>query len=284
MNPDPQSTRASDAAALHLIVGVRQHKLAIPLTAVREILMLPHVVAMPGAPPHLRGFIDLRGGVLPTLDLRRRLGAPGREHELEEIRSMLQDRAEDHRNWLHELEACVRERRAFTLPRDPHLCRFGKWFYGSKPEDLVSEFQWSSLEEPHRCIHAIADEVLEMVGRGDEAGALTRIQQAKGAELRAMLDLFADAQRAVRNASRELAVIIDTGHESIAVTVDLADGITEVRGSEETDLAALGLDSAEMPLQRTARREDTGDTLLVLDVTRLIGTHAGPGAGRVRAA
>lgn len=49
---------------------------AVPVSRVQEILDLRPVAAMPNAPAHLVGIIDLRGANIPVVDLRRLLGRP----------------------------------------------------------------------------------------------------------------------------------------------------------------------------------------------------------------
>lgn len=49
---------------------------AVPVVRVQEILDLRPVAAMPNAPAHLVGIIDLRGANIPVVDLRRLLGRP----------------------------------------------------------------------------------------------------------------------------------------------------------------------------------------------------------------
>lgn len=52
---------------------------AVPVGRVQEILDLRPTAAMPNAPPHLLGIIDLRGANIPVVDLRRLLGRPDGE-------------------------------------------------------------------------------------------------------------------------------------------------------------------------------------------------------------
>lgn len=49
---------------------------AVPVSRVQEILDLRPVAAMPNAPAHLMGIIDLRGANIPVVDLRCLLGRP----------------------------------------------------------------------------------------------------------------------------------------------------------------------------------------------------------------
>jgi purine-binding chemotaxis protein CheW len=52
---------------------------AVPVSRVQEILDLRPVAAMPNAPAHLLGIIDLRGANIPVVDLRCLLGRPAAE-------------------------------------------------------------------------------------------------------------------------------------------------------------------------------------------------------------
>ena len=49
---------------------------AVPLAQVKEIIRVPDVVRMPLSPPALMGLANLRGTVLPVLDLRNLFGLP----------------------------------------------------------------------------------------------------------------------------------------------------------------------------------------------------------------
>jgi purine-binding chemotaxis protein CheW len=47
----------------------------LPISAVREIVRVPDVTAVPNAPEHIEGVINLRGQIVPVVDLRKRFGA-----------------------------------------------------------------------------------------------------------------------------------------------------------------------------------------------------------------
>lgn len=65
-------TAQADVVTFNADVGLY----AVPVCRVQEILDLRPVAAMPNAPPHLLGIIDLRGENIPVVDLRRLLGRP----------------------------------------------------------------------------------------------------------------------------------------------------------------------------------------------------------------
>ena len=48
----------------------------VGIDQVHEIVRVPEITAIPDAPPFLEGMINLRGKILPVVDLRRRLRFP----------------------------------------------------------------------------------------------------------------------------------------------------------------------------------------------------------------
>jgi len=57
-----------------VLFQVKEGLYAIGAEYVREIVMLPKVVGIPNVPPEVRGVINLRGNVVPVLDLRLKFG------------------------------------------------------------------------------------------------------------------------------------------------------------------------------------------------------------------
>ena len=53
---------------------------SLNIMCVREIRSWTKATPMPHAPSHMRGVINLRGTVLPVMDLSERLGLPHRDH------------------------------------------------------------------------------------------------------------------------------------------------------------------------------------------------------------
>lgn len=47
---------------------------AVDIHQVREIIRVPHITRVPQAPEFVEGVINLRGNVIPVLDLRKRFG------------------------------------------------------------------------------------------------------------------------------------------------------------------------------------------------------------------
>lgn len=76
MNPDSLTPSAPDGGAtrqwLRLAVGDGVY--ALPIDQVREILQVSRLTVLPRLPAAIRGVMNLRGAVVPVIDLGVRLG------------------------------------------------------------------------------------------------------------------------------------------------------------------------------------------------------------------
>ena len=68
------STREIKYTALYLTFKLDQEMFAIDVAQVREILDLAPITKMPQAPDYMRGVINVRGSVVPVVDMRRKFG------------------------------------------------------------------------------------------------------------------------------------------------------------------------------------------------------------------
>ncbi len=49
----------------------------VEISRVQEIIRMQHITPVPGSPDYVMGVLNLRGKVVPVIDLRRCLGFPG---------------------------------------------------------------------------------------------------------------------------------------------------------------------------------------------------------------
>jgi purine-binding chemotaxis protein CheW len=76
-NPAQASARAeSDTGASLLRMAVGDDAVAVSIDDVREILEVGRLTALPRTPDFVRGVMNLRGAVVPVIDLVARLGHP----------------------------------------------------------------------------------------------------------------------------------------------------------------------------------------------------------------
>jgi len=60
----------------YLTFGVHKEEFASSIVFVKEIIEMPEVTKVPQSPAYMKGIINLRGNVLPVVDLSVRFGLP----------------------------------------------------------------------------------------------------------------------------------------------------------------------------------------------------------------
>jgi chemotaxis signal transduction protein len=239
-------------------------------SAVREMVMMPEVCAVPGVPDYLAGVINLRGRVTPLVDLRKRLGMRSTGEEIEDLCKLLEQRAQDHQRWLNELEASVNERRAFTLARDPHKCAFGKWYDTYTTDNLLVAGFLKKFDAPHKRIHAMADEVDELIksGRSEEAAEL--IEKGKNGNLAVIVKLFSELQQTIRDNRRDIAVVLNGTAGAFALMVDSVASVERLAEVDTEELAAAGVKVPDNLVHSVAKRAKGEGMVLVLDTDSVL--------------
>jgi len=67
--------RPAPGGELHLVTfALDREEYGIPVARVREVIRVAEITRVPQAPAHVRGVINLRGRILPVVELRSRLG------------------------------------------------------------------------------------------------------------------------------------------------------------------------------------------------------------------
>jgi purine-binding chemotaxis protein CheW len=67
---------------IHQLVAfnLSNEEYGVPITQVQEIVRVPEITHIPGMPHFIEGVINLRGKVIPIIDLRKRFALEQKEH------------------------------------------------------------------------------------------------------------------------------------------------------------------------------------------------------------
>jgi len=76
MSTPPANRTAASLAGKYLTFVLGNESYGLAVLKIREIIRLPDITAVPQMPPHIRGVINLRGKIIPVVDLRARFGLP----------------------------------------------------------------------------------------------------------------------------------------------------------------------------------------------------------------
>ena len=68
------TTATLAAPGKYLAFALADEEYALPVLKVREIIQMMEITHVPKVPPHVKGVINLRGKVIPIVDLRLKFG------------------------------------------------------------------------------------------------------------------------------------------------------------------------------------------------------------------
>ncbi|MCC6341825.1 MAG: purine-binding chemotaxis protein CheW [Bryobacterales bacterium] len=74
------AVRADDRAGKYLVFQLGREEFGIRVLKVREIMGIQDITAVPQTPVHVKGVINLRGKVIPVVDLRLKFGLPEQDY------------------------------------------------------------------------------------------------------------------------------------------------------------------------------------------------------------
>ncbi len=253
-----------------ILCRLEDNLFGFPSELVQEMLAIPPVRSVPQLPSHVRGVINLRGRVIPMIDLRLRLGMPTAEEMMQSMLQEVEGYEHAHKDWLEDLEASVNEEREFTRAISPHDCQCGQWLDKFQSDNIVLTSAVGKMMEPHALIHAVALEVLEKVRTGNPEGALHRIEQARRAELAQVIRLFGELRAAIPEAYRETAVVLEGANAVYAVSVDQVASVEHLKEGTLADLPELATAGASGQVCGLARRVKDDGLVLILDTDKIL--------------
>jgi|Deesub1362A_J573_1020465.scaffolds.fasta_scaffold02319_4 purine-binding chemotaxis protein CheW len=254
-----------------VIFRLKDQSFALPATEVQEMLAMPKVTPVPKASAFMRGVINLRGTVMPLIDLRQRLNLASALEDLNSLLETITAREEDLRRWAHELETALRQDQEFSLPLDPHQCAFGRWYDAFQTDNLELSGVILKLERPHKRLHALGRQALELKAQGEEERALALLEEEVQARLLPYLqELFEDLRRAIRRTHREIALVVEVRGELLALAVDQVEAVEALPAETIEEVSHTFGGQDDHLVTKLARRRDTKETVLILDLSVLL--------------
>ena len=272
-------TNQTGSKGLHVIITVNEQFFGIPVDCIQEMAVMPKVTGVPSAPASVRGVVNLRGRVLPVIDLRIRLGIPSCLVERRQLIEMLEERKQDHLKWIKELKSAVEDNHPFKLAVDPHQCAFGQWYYSFNDSTQTAQCmklsgEMRKLEDPHARIHAVAEKALALAAQGQHEEAMAVIHSTEETVLSALVKLFSEIKEVINTETREIALLINSDGRQAVAAVDSVVAVETINAEEDTSLVDIGLDSDD-DLAALVGKRPSGDMVLLLNQERLLDEAAG---------
>lgn len=225
----------SKATSPWVLLDINNIVYAISCESVLSLNQLPKVTTLPRVPLEVRGVINFRGKMIQLIDTRAILNLKTIANEISEFNNMIDQRLNDHINWINTLEKTVTDNIEFTLQTDPHKCAFGKWYdsYNGKNTNIMFLSTFAKFDEPHKAIHKIAITTKKLIEKGDKNSAIELIKSVKNTELKQMLHLFNEIKEAYKDSLKEIVVVIRNEDNCIGLSVDRITAIEHLHEIDE---------------------------------------------------
>lgn len=229
------------------------------------------------APSSLRGSLGLvRHQDRPVIicDFASMLKIPSGQEYRKNLVEALNAREQEHIDWLNSLEASLTGEEPFTKARDPHQCAFGKWYdnFSTRDEELAEILL--RFDEPHKTIHAMADELLTLKSQGKVDLALNKIKLARLNTLAQLRQQFSLARNQISQSIRPviLYLTVDGRTPLIGLLIDEVNDVVTFAKNEMNELDSLGFGNAITCREMFSGylSKDGGRECLLIDAANII--------------
>jgi chemotaxis signal transduction protein len=263
-----EQTAVKEANYPWVIISISNMLFGLTSKMVTSMELLPTITEIPHSPNYMRGMVETRGKMHPLIDARVKLGFINLKDEMQQLSNLFMERRKDHENWLNELEASVKESRAFRLTTDPHQCKFGKWYDKFKSDNFAFQHLLNKFKEPHEKIHKVAINVTELVMQGNTDSAQKLVDRTRDTTLSEMIHLFERASSLVLEETREIMLVLELNGKDFALTVDTVVSVEYLAKDSVQDIPTSSSEEAQFS-SKIGKRANGKDNVILLDFNKI---------------
>ena len=162
-------------------------------------------------------LMQFNGDAIVCFKLSEVLNAKSQSEQSAELIKTLEQRKQDHIDWLAALAKSLQTGETFDKATDPHKCAFGKWYDNYRPDDEDLRTLMAGFDAPHKRLHSLAERLLAMT---DKNAALAELEAEKHKTLAALIKLFDLVAERLRDLVRPVCIIIENSRRIFAVELD----------------------------------------------------------------
>lgn len=219
-----------------IVFKIGQMTCAVDGAIVISIQRMEEFTLTPHSPNEIFGSINFRNKVIPILDLRTIFGLPTRMREYSDFIKMLDQRKQDHINWVNTLKESVKNNTHFPLATNPHQCAFGKWFDKYDNPNKKIMFHLERIREPHNKLHHAALDVAKIQEREcseEEKNAQIQeiLRKAENEYMTTVVGLLDSAKTIFKDIYQTMLIVLED-KEQIAIAVDEVVAVTNLEEVE----------------------------------------------------
>ncbi len=223
----------------------------------------------------LMGVINYMDEPVAVYNFAEMLNIPSTRQIKSGLVALLNEREQDHINWVDALEKSLKENIPFDKARDPHKCAFGQWYdkFTTRDEALMDIMK--HFDKPHKEIHALAEELLDLKSNGQLDEALEKLRIARLTTLNHLIKYFSHARSQIEESLH--TVVINITNDGVKPLVALKiDEIHEVMNFHQSDLRGLERMGLDVVLEMDGLfkgylgSDDNQSSCLLLDTSNLL--------------
>lgn len=256
----------------YILFKIRDGFYSVNSKYIETILQMPTFEPIPDSSPNITGVFMHRDKSIQLLDLRGALGFPTLKKEYAKFSNMIDQRKQDHINWVNELERCIEKNEPFKLATDPHKCAFGKWYDNFEIDNTGVLFQLHKIEEPHKKLHEAAQ---SFASCERECAKCTRpeclkttMENAKNIYMPQILNLLDETKKIFKSTVYREMILIIQGECRIGLVVDDVLSVEDL--TSYGDITSLHKFNASPLLTNIQKSSKIEDTVLEVDIPRLL--------------
>lgn len=259
----------ADIAYPYVIFRLKNELFSVLGKYVSSIQQFPDaVIQIPHAPSYVRGSFSYQGQTISIVDLRLLFNWQSLEEEYEDFSQMIEQRKNDHMNWVTTLQECLKEDKVFPLATDSHQCALGRWRDNYSTESSSIKHQMQKIDVPHEALHHAAIEAIEQKNQcsgekleTSQKKILTNLEDNLMPQVLSLLDELKDIFKSLEY--REMVLVLG-GEQPVGILVDEVVAVDDLIYEKESNLSAST--KAKGMIQAVQRYDKTNELVLELDV------------------
>ncbi|MEG1972434.1 MAG: chemotaxis protein CheW [Oscillospiraceae bacterium] len=257
---------------LWLLIKLKNQLYGINSSYVESILQLENnITPLPGSDEISPGIINIRGNIVPLLDLRVFMSLKSLSQEEAEFDEMLEQRKHDHIHWVDELERCIEENDEFHLSMDAHGCALGKWYDNYKTDNQAITFVLGKIYEPHKKLHETAHDALSCKRLCNECKRKECLRVALQRDARtymhSVVNLLDEAKLVFAESYKKMCIVISNGMSTKGILVDGVVAVEELGKLVKSE--GLNSDRTDIMIPYIAQRKSDKEQVLIINEDRL---------------
>jgi chemotaxis signal transduction protein len=261
-----------DSNVLRVIIKLGDKLFSVKADQVLSMEALRDVKKIPYVPNHMRGVVELRGQVIPLVDLRVLLDLGSYLDELKDLLCHIEKGEADFKMLLSETEKAISESDSNDFCK-VNMQGFISWLENFQTENIFISDVLGALYRNIQHICKLLSEVRNYIQKSESDIALQLLSQIKEDELDRLTESFALAKDVVSNKNNELFIVVQAGSNKFAVTVDhiiAVDIIKNVEDTEDSFFEFLNQDLKGL-IESLGRNKRFDELIISLNLEKLYG-------------